>query len=182
MVNSLLHEWVGRLSVTGKTKIGLLLEKNKKTCLFARYPPRGPTPSLCPLSLPVAASTWRLHGLRRGLHGSERQIRRGTAVPGPMARTSRCTDAAPTQGRDPNHARLIQYICGSLNVLRPAPVGARCQPGWVSVALRFERAYDTLVTRFQLVSSSFPAGFQLVSSSFPAQFEAQLLFQLEIGR
>ena len=55
---------------------------------------------------------------------------------------------APTQGRDPNHARLIQYICGSLNVLRPAPVGARCQPGWVSVALRFERAYDTLVTPF----------------------------------
>ena len=158
MVNSLLHEWVGRLSVTGKTKIGLL-ETEQKTCLSCSIPPPGPTPSLCPLSLPVAASTWRLHGLRRGLHGSERQIRRGTAVPGPMARTSRCTDAAPTQGRDPNHARLIQYICGSLNVLRPAPVGARCQPGWVSVALRFERAYDTLVTPFQLVSSSFPAQF-----------------------
>ena len=162
MVNSLLHEWVGRLSVTGKTQIGLLLEKNKKLVFLLDTPPGADPLSLCPLSLPVAASTWRLHGLRRGLHGSERQIRRGTAVPGPMARTSRCTDAAPTQGRDPNHARLIQYICGSLNVLRPAPVGARCQPGWVSVALRFERAYDTLVTR---LSSSFPARFQLVSSS-----------------
>ena len=171
MVNSLLHEWVGRLSVTGKTKIGLLLEKNINRVFFLLHPPPPaprPTPSH---SLPVAASTWRLHGLRRGLHGSERQIRRGTAVPGPMARTSRSTDAAPTQGRDPNHARLIQYICGSLNVLRPAPVGARCQPGWVSVALRFERAYDTLVTPFQLVSSSFPARFQLGSSSFVARFQ-----------
>ena len=131
----------------------------------------GSLPSRMPGSnRPTMLSMW-LHGLRRGLHGSERQIRRGTAVPGPMARTSRSTDAAPTQGRDPNHARLIQYICGSLNVLRPAPVGARCQPGWVSVALRFERAYDTLVTPFQLVSSSFPARFQLVSSSFPARFQ-----------
>ena len=165
MVNSLLHEWVGRSSVTGKKPKLVYFWRRRKNLSFCSIPPPGPTPSLCPLSLPVAASTWRLHGLRRGLHGSERQIRRGTAVPGPMARTSRSTDAAPTQGRDPNHARLIQYICGSLNVLRPAPVGARCQPGWVSVAPRFERAYDTLVTPFQLVSSSFPARFQLVSSS-----------------
>ena len=50
MVNSLLHEWVGRLSVTGKTKIGLLLEKNKKLVFLLDTPP-GPTPSLCPLSL-----------------------------------------------------------------------------------------------------------------------------------
>ena len=87
MVNSLLHEWVGRLSVTGKTQIGLLLEKNKKLVFLLDTPPGADPLSLCPLSLPVAASTWRLHGLRRGLHGSERQIRRGTAVPGPMART-----------------------------------------------------------------------------------------------
>ena len=167
MVNSLLHEWVGRLSVTGKTKIGLLLEKNKKLVFLLDTPPRADPLSLPPLTagggFHVAAS-WASSGASwvrtsdhagdccAGAHGKNVKVHRRKA-------------------RDPNHARLIQYICGSLNVLRPAPVGARCQPGWVSVALRFERAYDTLVTPFQLVSSS-----------FPAQFSAQLLFQLEIGK
>ena len=55
MVNSLLHEWVGRLSVTGKTKIGLLLEKNKKLVFLLDTPPRGRPP----LSAP-SHCRWRL--------------------------------------------------------------------------------------------------------------------------
>ena len=56
MVNSLLHEWVGRLSVTGKPKIGLLLEKNKKLVfLLDTAPPRGRPP----LSAP-SHCRWRL--------------------------------------------------------------------------------------------------------------------------
>ena len=50
MVNSLLHEWVGRLSVTGKTKIGLLLEKNKKLVFLLDTPPGADPLSLPPLT------------------------------------------------------------------------------------------------------------------------------------
>ena len=165
MVNSLLHEWVGRLSVTGKTKIGLLLEKNKKLVFLLDTPPGAD-----PLSLPPLTAGRGFHVAASWASSGASWVRTSDQA-GDCCAGAHGKNVAPTQGRDPNHARLIQYICGSLNVLRPAPVGARCQPGWVSVALRFERAYDTLVTPFQLVSSSFPARFQLVSSSFVARFQ-----------
>ena len=57
MVNSLLHEWVGRLSVTGKTKIGLLLEKNKKLVFLLDHPP----PGADPLSLPPLTAGGGFH-------------------------------------------------------------------------------------------------------------------------
>ena len=161
MVNSLLHEWVGRLSVTGKTNY--FWRRTKKLVFSCSIPPHGADP----LSAP-SHCRWRLPrggfmGFVGGFMGQNVRSGGGLLCRGPWQERQgppiESTDAAPTQGRDPNHARLIQYICGSLNVLRPAPVGARCQPGCVSVALRFERAYDTLVTRFQLVSSSFPAQF-----------------------
>ena len=137
--------------------------KNLSSCSI---PPPGPTPSPCPLSLPVAASTWRLHGLRRGLHGSERQIRRGpwqerqgppTQGPGSKPRTThpvhlwliKCTEAGP--GWSPVPARL--GLCGT-----PLRTSLR-------------HACDSFPARFQLVSSSFPARFQLVSSLFPACFQ-----------
>ena len=55
MVNSLLHEWVGRSSVTGKNQNWSTSGEEEKTCLFARYPPRGRPP----LSAP-SHCRWRL--------------------------------------------------------------------------------------------------------------------------
>ena len=135
----------------------------------------GSLPSRMPGSnRPTMLSMW-LHGLRRGLHGSERQIRRGTAVPGPMARTSRFTDAAPTArpGSKPRTTHPVHLWLVKCTEAGPgwSPVPARLGLCGTPLRTSLRHACDSFPARFQLVSGSFPARFRLVSSSFPARFQ-----------
>ena len=174
MVNSLLHEWVGRLSVTGKTKIGLLLEKNQKLVFLLDTTPPGADPlSLPPLTagggFHVAAS-WASSGASwvrtsdqagdccAGAHGKNVKVHR------------RCTDARP--GSKPRTTHPVHLWLIKCTEAGPgwSPVPARLGLCGTPLRTSLRHACDSFPARFQLVSSSFPARFQLVSSSFPAQF------------
>ena len=168
MVNSLLHEWVGRLSVTGKTKIGLLLEKNQKLVFLLDTPPGADPLSLPPLTagggFHVAAS-WASSGASwvrtsdqagdccAGAHGKNVKVHR------------RCTDARP--GSKPRTTHPVHLWLIKCTEAGPgwSPVPARLGLCGTPLRTSLRHACDSFPARFQLVSSSFPARFQLVSSS-----------------
>ena len=157
MVNSLLHEWVGRLSVTGKTKIGLLLEKKKKPVFLLDTPPGADPLSLPPLTagggFHVAAS-WASSGASwvrtsdqagdccAGAHGKNVKVHR------------RCTDARP--GSKPRTTHPVH-----LWLIKCTEAG----PGWSPVPARLGLCGTPLRTSLRHACDSFPARFQLVSSS-----------------
>ena len=156
MVNSLLHEWVGRLSVTVKTQNWSTSGEEPKTCLFARYPPRGADPlSLPPLTagggFHVAASWASSAAVRTsdqagdccaGAHGKNVKVHR------------RCTDARP--GSKPRTTHPVH-----LWLIKCTEAG----PGWSPVPARLGLCGTPLRTSLRHACDSFPARFQLVSSS-----------------
>ena len=158
MVNSLLHEWVGRLSVTVKTQNWSTSGEEQKTCLFARYPPRGRPP----LSAP-SHCRWRLPrggfmGFVGGFMGQNVRSGGGLLCRGPWQ--ERCTDARP--GSKPRTTHPVH-----LWLIKCTEAG----PGWSPVPARLDLCGTPLRTSLRHACDSFPARFQLVSSSFPARFQ-----------